>query len=279
MANPEHLAKLEEGVEAWNAWRKKYPGIVPDLQGADLGAAQLQRARLSAAKLQGANLTEASLQGADLRAAKLQGATLWEVNLEGADLRMAQLQGARLWRAKLKDADLGAAQLQGAELLEANFEGADVRSIEFNRRGRYRGIRVATCYGSPRFKRFAQDQDFLEELRSDWMGRMIYWVWLIFADCGRSFLLWLCWCVAMAVGYGLGFYSMGEAAFELKSKLPWGLGSMIYYSVVTFTTLGFGDVIPNTLKAARWVMAEVITGYVMLGGLITIFATKLARRS
>lgn len=23
MANPEHLAKLREGVEAWNAWRKE----------------------------------------------------------------------------------------------------------------------------------------------------------------------------------------------------------------------------------------------------------------
>jgi len=202
-----------------------------------------------------------------------------EPDLQEADLVEAQLQGARLWRAKLKDADLGAAKLQGAELLEANFEGADVRSIEFNRRGRYRGIRVATCYGSPRFRRFAQDQDFLEELRSDRMGRMIYWLWWIFADCGRTIWRWLGWCIAMTVIYGCIFYSMGGGAFEFKSKLPWGFGSMMYYSVVTFTTLGFGDIIPNTPKAARLVTVEVITGYIMLGGLISIFATKLARRS
>jgi hypothetical protein len=54
---------------------------------------------------------------------------------------------------------------------------------------------------------------------------------------------------------------------------------MIYYSVVTFTTLGFGDIVPKTNLAALLVMAEVILGYVMLGGLISIFATKLARRS
>lgn len=54
---------------------------------------------------------------------------------------------------------------------------------------------------------------------------------------------------------------------------------MIYYSVVTFTTLGFGDITPLTNEATSWVMAEVITGYVMLGGLISIFATMLARRS
>ena len=57
------------------------------------------------------------------------------------------------------------------------------------------------------------------------------------------------------------------------------VGAMIYYSVVTFTTLGFGDIVPQTQEAAWWVMAEVIIGYIRLGGLISILATKLARRS
>jgi len=43
--------------------------------------------------------------------------------------------------------------------------------------------------------------------------------------------------------------------------------------------LGFGDVLPITQFAAFLVMLEVILGYFMLGGLISIFATKLARRS
>lgn len=199
MPNPEHVAKLKEGVEAWNAWRAKNRKIAPDLQGTNLVA--------------------------------------------------------------------------------ANLEGANVTAVKFNRWARYRGIRLATCHGSPRFKRFAQDQDFLEEFRSVWWRKPMYGLWLIFADCGRSLWSWLCWSTAMAIGYGVKFYSMGEAAFEVKSKLPWGLGSMIYYSVVTFTTLGFGDIVPKTQEAATWVMAEVITDYIMLGGLISIFATKLARRS
>jgi hypothetical protein len=36
MANPEHLAKLKEGVEAWNRWRKEFPDVRPFLNGADL---------------------------------------------------------------------------------------------------------------------------------------------------------------------------------------------------------------------------------------------------
>ena len=261
MADPEHLAKLEEGVEAWNAWRKKCPGIVPDLEGAEFQRANLEGAHLQRANLQGADFLEANLKGANLRAAHLEDASLWEAKLQGADLERANLKGASLWAANLKSANLMETNLQGAYLMaanlksanlfEANLESANVTAIKFNRWARYRAIRIATCYGSPRFKRFAQDQDFLEEYRSIWWRRPIYWLWLVFADCGRHLWPWLCWSIALAIGYGCIFYSMGEAAFELKSKLPWGLGSMIYYSVVTFTTLGFGDVIPNTLKAAR----------------------------
>jgi len=50
-------------------------------------------------------------------------------------------------------------------------------------------------------------------------------------------------------------------------------------SAVTFTTLGFGDIVPKTEAAAIWVMLEMAIGYVMLGGLISIFSNKLARRS
>ena len=36
MANKEHLTKLHEGVELWNAWRIDNPAVLPDLRGADL---------------------------------------------------------------------------------------------------------------------------------------------------------------------------------------------------------------------------------------------------
>ena len=36
MANPEHLAKLKQGVDAWNQWRKENPDTKVDLSGADV---------------------------------------------------------------------------------------------------------------------------------------------------------------------------------------------------------------------------------------------------
>jgi hypothetical protein len=137
---------------------------------------------------------------------------------------------------------------------------------------------VDSCYGNARFKRFALDQQFIEEFRESKLRWPFYIIWLVFADCGRSLLLWSAWSVAIATSFGIKYYSMGLQNFQVN-LLPWGLKSMMYYSVVTFTTLGYGDIYPKTIEAAQWVIAEVVVGYIMLGGMISIFATKLARRS
>ena len=91
-------------------------------------------------------------------------------------------------------------------------------------------------------------------------------------------MLWAAWSVSFAICFGFQFFSLGPDSFDV-AQLPWNKATTVYYSVVTFTTLGFGDVVPKTNEAAWWVMAEVIVGYIMLGGLISIFATKIARRS
>jgi len=121
MSNPEHLAKLLEGVEAWNEWRKVNTEVRPDLNGADLKRANLSKA----------DLTEANLSGADLGRANLSGADLGRANLSGADLGRASLSGANLSeadpsRANLSEANLTEANLSRANLSYANLGGADL---------------------------------------------------------------------------------------------------------------------------------------------------------
>ena len=64
----------------------------------------------------------------------------------------------------------------------------------------------------------------------------------------------------------------------VHANLPFSLITMVYSSMVTFTTLGLGDVAPKTNFAAMLITTEVIIGYIMLGGLISICSNKLARR-
>lgn len=119
MPNPEHLARLKEGVQAWNQWRESNPSIEPDLtdanlSGAHLEGANLRRANLGRTDLRGANLNGANLSGAKLgrtdlcrahlKGANLRGATLVATNLEGADLTACSVFGISVWNARLDGA-------------------------------------------------------------------------------------------------------------------------------------------------------------------------------
>lgn len=255
----------------------------------DLKEAKLQGARLQDANFKGANLKEADLKGtillgSNLKEVKLQGANIQKADLEKADLQGAQLQktniqGAKLQGSNLREADLSFANLKRADLRKSVLKNTTFRNVKLNRQTKCLGIDVTQAKGSPRFVRFAKDQEYLEELReSTNFGKFVYWAWFILADCGRSLWPWALWSLFFAVAFACIFCCMGPAAFEID-KLSYSFITMLYYSVVTFTTLGFGDIIPKTTGASIVVMAEVIVGYVMLGGLISIFANKLARRS
>ncbi len=79
--NQEHYDKLKEGVDAWNAWRKENPMVIPDLRKANLNAAVLDGADLRKAKLRKANLWGATLKGTNLRGASLHKADLDSTSL------------------------------------------------------------------------------------------------------------------------------------------------------------------------------------------------------
>jgi hypothetical protein len=133
MANEEHLARLRQGVEAWNAWRETTdaPDLRPDLTGAYLSGTDLKKANLSGtdltkADLSRARLVEASLSRAHLTLANLTGADLSSANLSGAQLAAAHLVEAELFGAVLAGANLSRANLTRANLNEADLSGADL---------------------------------------------------------------------------------------------------------------------------------------------------------
>ncbi|MBM3238818.1 potassium channel family protein [Candidatus Poribacteria bacterium] len=133
---------------------------------------------------------------------------------------------------------------------------------------------------SPTFKRYVADQHFLREFKGNHRSLYHFWQWT--SDCGRSMGLWGSWCLLIAVIFGLIYCSMFPNCFVFTNKL---LGQkphwydLMYYSVVTFTTLGFGDIAPSQPLVRVVVALEVLLGYIMLGILIGIALEKIARRS
>jgi hypothetical protein len=104
MANKEHLARLKEGVEAWNAWRDGNFEIQPDLRGVDLRGVDLSRANLTGANLTATDLREADLRGVDLSRADLDTAILVKTNLDGANLTGCKIFGISAWNISLTGA-------------------------------------------------------------------------------------------------------------------------------------------------------------------------------
>ena len=80
MANPEHVALLKQGAEAWNRYRRE-SGATPNLNEADLSGV--------------------SMVGADLR-----DGVMFRTNFRGADLSRIKLAGTHLVEADLTDATL-----------------------------------------------------------------------------------------------------------------------------------------------------------------------------
>lgn len=120
MANPNHLAKLTEGVEAWNTWRRNNSDIRPDLSKAVLSNLVLVGANLEEANLQEADFSGSDLTEADIALADLQGANLLKVSLHSADLTGVDLHEANLAKADIRGADFREAILKDTNFAEAS---------------------------------------------------------------------------------------------------------------------------------------------------------------
>lgn len=288
-----------------------------DLRGADLSRADLRGTRLFQADLQGAVLFQARLDGADLTGARLHGTNLESASLKGASLGAADLTSAKLINAKLGDANLSRANLRGAQLSSASFRSAtmldaclvntdfahaDLRECALNRsevtgacfdeadmRGahlhRLQGVETARWVGADlrevdfagahMTRRFIVDQNYIEEFRArSPLTNKLYHAWSLTSDCGRSMSRWG-FCTFLIASLFATTYHLVD--IDYGDQRTWF--SPFYFSVVTLTTLGYGDILPVSATAQMLVVLEVSIGYVMLGGFISILSNKLARRA
>ncbi len=258
-----------------------------DLSGAELSGANLEGANLEGATLKHTGLGMAKLMGASLARAHMEGVTLTEADLTGADLRMADLRSARAHETNFTGVDMtkancGSAELNGSLVKGATLDGACLRGSSLSG---LRGYKDASWIGVDLHhidftgaylcRRFAHDQNFIEEYRrqSKW-SQVLYHLWKFTSDCGRSASRWAMCTLAIVVIFSCLYASVGIDYGEHETWL-----SPLYFSVVTMTTLGYGDVLPSSLMGQVVVMFEVVTGYVMLGGLLSIFSNKMASRA
>lgn len=132
MDDHDFFKKLNQGVEAWNAWRRDNPGLKPQLKDADLSDMDLNGVNLSEAVLDGAELFDSNLENTNLKMATLRGADLSGAKLNGAELYKADLRKASLIGADLSNTYLAEANLSDSDLRGARFEGADLSGADLS---------------------------------------------------------------------------------------------------------------------------------------------------
>lgn len=248
-----------------------------DLTGADLSNAHAYSVMFGQSDLTDAVLFNAALNDATFAHANLTGADLRTANLEEARLREADLTGADFSRARMKGADLTLANVDHAVFRDTDLSRSRVKAVEGYSTADWIGIDIldADFAGAYMVRRTIMDQNYLYEFQhKSRLNSFIYKLWSITSDCGRSFGRWAFWTALIAILFAVayGFVDIDYGEYET------GL-SPLYYSVVTMTTLGYGDVLPASTGGQIVAMIQVVLGYVMLGGVLSIFATKMGRRA
>jgi uncharacterized protein YjbI with pentapeptide repeats len=251
--------------------------LAANLAGADLSECEGGRASFGGADLSGARLFDSRFQGGVFSGAKMPGVDIRAANLQGARLRDVDLSNSDFSRCNLREADLEGCSVVGAKLDGSTLCGAHLKGMKGFRQAAWIGVdlRDVDFSGAYLLRRFVMDQNYLFEFRRQGGAHeLVYKLWWLTSDCGRSLARWGIWCFCIALLFA-GIYSQLPVAYgDYETAL-----SPLYYSVVTLTTLGYGDALPASTSAQIACMVEVILGYVMLGGLLSIFANKMSRRA
>jgi uncharacterized protein YjbI with pentapeptide repeats len=149
MANPEHVAKLKEGAEAWNEWRER-SNEKPDLSGVQLDSDSLDDYNLRSADFSGARLYGVSLRRTYCDDSSFEGATVAEAifvaRMERTNFRGSHLSYTVFHVCTLNESDFTEARLVGIVLASSYLR--DVRGLDSIVVSRNNSIGIDTFFQS-----------------------------------------------------------------------------------------------------------------------------------
>ena len=302
----------------WFEWATAPGGELYDhaIGGARLSGMRLDDTDLSRMNLRGAQLDRAHLSRANLSQADLRGANLLNARLEGAICNRANFTDAELSGATLNKADLTACNLSSAQLHQNDLTAVDFRDallfgtritqptwwVALPRPGAPGEILfqpglpehpVQDVLGLPPvLRRQLADVQYIRDMhrKASSAGRLLMWLWGITCLYGQSAIRWALFSAMvavlfaflyMAVPLSMPYHHLADDVDMIVAPevaRP-DFGRALWLSISTLMTLGLGDEVPVTGFGRFIAAAEVILGYVMLGGLLSIFANKFARLS
>jgi hypothetical protein len=201
----------------------------------------------------------------DLRGIPLQSAKLDGKDLANIDFFFADFSGSSLARSNLSGSYLSECNLKGAILDWSTLDDALLDNVQFDNKTSFLGVdlhKVNFTLATLLYD-LALTQQRIQQLEQ---RNKIFSAFLrISCDYGRSFSQYLLWVLTFVLCYAVAYYLLMDTTFI----------DSLYFSIVTFATVGYGDILPHTPTEKILVISEIIIGYLMGGLLIAILAKRV----
>lgn len=249
--------------------------------GYDLSYADLYRAKLSGAHLFHIDLHGASLMKADLRNANLHCANLEDCNLLGVKLSNARIENVRWGKQLLQEKNADKACREGnREVMLDSLEQAEEIYRNLRKTAENQGLFETSghfFYKEMLMRRYQLPRFSLRRI----ISRTVDW----FCGYGERplnvvFFSLLLIGVCTFVYFFLGISSNGQLLrIDLSANLYTNLITFLeclYFSVVTFTTLGYGDIVPIG-PARPFAALQAFTGNFTIALFVVVFVKKMTR--
>jgi len=267
----------------------------------------LSGVQLQFADMKNANLTNADLSNSDLTRADFSEASMYGVNLEGANLFKTNLEGTNLKAANMKNCNMLGADFSNTKLNNVGWDedfkvinemeaedalsSGDVDTAKEKYRESediYRALKIsfkAQSLGEDTGKMFLREMIVKRKQLSLFSPlRLAHkFAHLAFGygeKIGNIFYSILAILVTCTLLYGINGvdYQNRNLSFFAEDIQEYGylrtFGNLFYFSVIVFTTVGFGDIAPLGLLNKTIVIIEGLTG----GIIITIFIIAIYRQ-
>ncbi|MDD3626563.1 MAG: potassium channel family protein, partial [bacterium] len=114
---------------------------------------------------------------------------------------------------------------------------------------------------------------FLEKKYFKWFGSILNHY---LSGFGEFPLLVLCWWFGIICLFGFIFWKSRGLVFD-NGNLVSDLLNSFYFSIVTFTTLGFGDIHPESILVKILASTEALIGAFMMALFVVTFSRKMLR--
>lgn len=268
------------------------------LEGADLSYSDLPGARLVKSHLERVNFERSNLEGAHLYGANLRGANLFNANLRRANLKETNMAFADILEMKIDEAKILGINWGKRGMVRNELEGLEYEKKRDREKAKekfreaeeiYRNIRIHLMAAGI----FAEAADFFyremvtrrKQLPLFSMPRLSSKVIDLLCGYGEktfrvigcaALFVWLNSIMYFLLGirYGTEILRFEGTQGLLENAREYLLS--LYFSVVTLTTLGYGDIAP--IGASRFFAAtEAFLGAFMMALFVLVFGRKMIR--